>query len=103
MKTLPMFLRIEQGIDTCPQLKRKYKMPRDEQERILCPCCNEPLHALADIIQWGMYDDRYITYLYCKPCDTAYEYRYKMSSLALSDPIDEVVLPSGVNASDIPF
>lgn len=81
MPVLAEFIRVEATIDTCPQLKRKFVMEKDDKGRVLCPCCKEPLKALLDIIQWGMYDDKYITYLYCKDCDTAFEYRYKLSAI----------------------
>lgn len=84
-RVLAQWLRVDAAIETCPQLVRKFKMPVDEMGRILCPCCGEELRGLLDIVQWGMYDDRYITYLYCQECDKAFEYRYKQSSLALPE------------------
>lgn len=81
MPVLAEFIRVEAAIDTCPQLKRVKDMEKDEQDRALCPCCKKPLQGLLDIIQWGMWDDKYTTYLYCKDCDTAFEYKYQISAV----------------------
>ena len=48
----------------------------DKKERVLCPCCKKPLKPLADVIQWGFWEDIYRTFFICTPCVKAFSHSY---------------------------
>lgn len=43
---------------------------------IQCPCCQSEAYPIADVIQWGFWEDTYQTYFLCQSCLKAYLYAY---------------------------
>lgn len=48
-----------------------------------CPCCEADLKPLADICQFGLFDDDWRTYLVCHTCSLVIEYHYQIANYDL--------------------
>lgn len=77
------FLRIPEGV-----LEGMYELKRWTKEVDIenvppCPCCGEKLSPAMDIVQWGMFDDRYVTFFVCVPCIKAWTIGYSIPTYEL--------------------
>lgn len=64
------------------EIKHSYECAPQEG-RLTCPCCDKPLRPVADFIQYGIFDDSYLTYTVCDECHWAVEFVYKIANYDL--------------------
>lgn len=76
MTKKPRFLRIPKGQDEGLYELTDWQRPVSLETVPNCPCCNERLKPGYDICQWGMFEDKYTSYLLCKSCGKAFELLY---------------------------
>jgi hypothetical protein len=55
------------------QLKVTYQQvaPPEPHEVMKCPCCAEPMVCVFDVVQMGMWEDRFQDYFGCLLCNIA--------------------------------
>lgn len=64
------------------EIKRSFDCaPADTGQ--VCSCCEKPLQPVADFIQYGIFDDSYLTIMVCLECHWAYEFAYKIANYDL--------------------
>jgi hypothetical protein len=97
MSSKPRFYQHHVGdIVVIYQIKTvKEEEPKDDTH---CPYCGETMSPLADILQYGIFDDAYHTFFACEPCGVAVEFRYNIATYALVSKRDQkqtgTLLPS---------
>lgn len=73
------------------EIKRSYECaPADTGQ--VCSCCEKPLAPIADFIQYGIFDDSYLTVMVCNECHWAYEFAYKIANYELVPKREQKVL-----------
>lgn len=70
------WLRIPKGDDEGLYELTPWKRPINLATVPECPCCGVRLTPGYDICQWGMWEDKYTSYLLCKPCAKAFALNY---------------------------
>lgn len=82
-KTKAKFLRIPSGKHEGMYQIKPWKGDIDMEKQPFCPCCGLNLEPAFDICQWGMFDDKYTTFIVCKPCAFAFKIEYSIATYAL--------------------
>lgn len=75
----------------CEEIKRN-SLSLDHKP--LCRCCSQELIGIADIIQWGFLEDRYLTVFVCEGCGKAFFYWYEIPCYNLSQDATVAAHPS---------
>lgn len=55
--------------------------PPEKGEIEKCPCCNQPMLAVFDVMQSGFWEDEYWVYFACLPCKKAECFNYSISRI----------------------
>lgn len=83
MSKTPRFLRIATGDNEGIYEIKNMSITGHLDNVPACPCCEQPLAPAYDICQWGMFEDKYWSYLLCKPCGHAFEMVYTIPTYEL--------------------
>lgn len=83
MSNGPRFLRIASGDNEGLYEIKSISIAGHLDNLPQCPCCEQPLQPGYDVCQWGMFEDKYWSYLLCRACGHAFEAVYTVPTYDL--------------------
>lgn len=83
MSSKPRFFHHYQDDQTVIIYQIKNTIEHTPIEDVPCPCCEGPMLPKADFVQFGLFDDAYLTVFTCDACGVAIEFKYNFATYAL--------------------
>lgn len=80
------FIRIQFGNeDRILELCTLKEPPVSPDYGVACPCCQNKLEPVMDVIQYGMWEDKFIVLFVCGECSKAFWYHYTLPLFELTE------------------
>lgn len=83
MSSKKRFLMVPNGDEKRVYQLEEFKGTVSPDKLPECPCCKTRLTPGFDICQFGMFEDKYKSYLLCWPCGKAFELDYAIPTYEL--------------------